>query len=264
LEVGWWSGVRMTLSQALEIKTGDMIVFVGAGGKTSAGNTLARELFTSGHFVILSTTTKIYPPRDPLFRLYLSVEEEGLYSNEFGSRFFMAQDQKIPVLGRKMNKEEKIIGLDPEELKAVRDIWPDAVILVEGDGAKGKPFKAPREHEPVIPDTATLVVPVIGIDAIGLPLTERYFHGVEKLCLLTGLRPGEIFQAEDAARVLLHQAGYRKGVPSAARWIPLINKLDLPEGREKALELGEMLKKAGVAKVILGSLGMENSPVEVF
>ena len=46
---------------------------------------------------------------------------------------------------------------------------------MEGDGAKGKSFKAPREYEPVIPIETTLVIPVLGVDALGQPLDEAHF-----------------------------------------------------------------------------------------
>jgi len=235
-----------------------MIVFVGAGGKTSAVNRLARELVSAGEKVIITTSTKIFPPQALAYRLLL-LEEEGL--NNSGTVF--PAEAKILVLGKKINEEQKIVGLDRKEIKVIRERLPDTVILVEGDGAKGKPFKAPRDHEPVIPLEATLVVPVIGVDVLGRPLDGRYFHAGEQIGMLTGLRMGDDFRAKDAARVLLHEEGYRKGIPPAARWIPLINKVDTPLRREKALELAEILIDSGVEKVLLGALGSANSQVEL-
>ena len=50
------------LREALNLKKGDLVVFVGAGGKTSAMNRLAKELVDSGDTVIITTTTKIFLP----------------------------------------------------------------------------------------------------------------------------------------------------------------------------------------------------------
>lgn len=241
------------------IKAGDLVVLVGAGGKTSALNRLAKELTSSGETVVLTTTTKIFPPTGLQYQFHLLKDLVPLDLKKS-----KPEASKVMVLGKEMNQAQKIVGLDVKEVKKIKDMYPEAVILVEGDGAKGKPFKAPREYEPIIPDDATLVVPVLGIDAIDKPLNEMYFHAVEKLSLLTGLKQGDYFRVKDAAHVLLHCEGYRKGVSPLVRWIPLINKADTPGSRENALELIEILKKAKVQKVILGSLGIENTLVEVF
>ena len=39
------------------------------------------------------------------------------------------------------------------------------------------PFKAPREYEPVIPRTSTLVVACVGIAAVGVPISAILFGG---------------------------------------------------------------------------------------
>lgn len=236
-----------------------MVVFVGGGGKTSAMNRLAKDLFSCGQNVILTTTTKIYPPVGLAYQLSLVGD---LAAPAIFNSIFLEAPQ-IVVLGKEINQENKIVGLDPSQINGLKKSRRDLTILVEGDGAKGKPFKAPRNFEPVIPDKATMVVPVIGIDSIEQPIGETYFHGLEHICLLTGLKLGDVFRAKDAAAVLLNKDGYQKGVPRSARWIPLINKVDTSHDREKALVLVEILKASGVKKVILGSLGVENSMVEV-
>ncbi|MEL7563619.1 MAG: selenium cofactor biosynthesis protein YqeC [Dehalobacterium sp.] len=248
------------LVKALKVEKGDMVVFVGAGGKTSAMKRLAKDLYALGETVIITTTTKIYPIDGPEYQLSLVGDSE--VSSIIDS--ILWERPKIIILGKEINQEGKIVGLDSGRINGIRSILKDLTILVEGDGAKGKPFKAPRDFEPVIPSRATMVVPVIGIDAIGQSLSETNFHGLENICLLTGLKPGEIFLAKDAAAVLLGKDGYQKEVPQFARWIPLINKVDNLHDRENALELAGILKSSGVEKVILASLKNENKLVEVF
>jgi len=248
------------LLKALKVEKGDMVVFVGAGGKTSAMNRLAKDLYSSGETAILTTTTKIYPIGGLEYQLSLvgDLEAPSIINSIYWER------PKIIILGKEINQEGKIVGLDPGKINGIRNIRKDLTILVEGDGAKGKPFKAPRDFEPVIPDKATIVVPVIGIDSIGKSLSETSFHGTEYMCLLTGLKLGETFRAKDAAAVLLSKDGYQKEVPKSARWIPLINKVDNLHDRKNALELVEILKASGVEKIILSSLKDENKLIEVF
>ena len=52
----------MRLDQALNVKGGDVISFVGAGGKTTAALRLMEELAGIEQRVVFTTTTKILEP----------------------------------------------------------------------------------------------------------------------------------------------------------------------------------------------------------
>lgn len=250
----------MLFHKALKVDKGDMVVFVGGGGKTSAMNRLAEEISASGESLILTTSTKIYLPTGLDYQLKLvgDIDVSGIL------QLIPRKVSEILVLGKLINQEKKIVGLDPGQINMLKNSLQDLIFLVEGDGSKGKPFKAPRDFEPVIPETATIVVPVIGIDSLLKPLNGIYFHGVEHIRRLTGLNDDDIFQAKDAAAVLLNKNGYCKGVPKTARWVPLINKVDTPDDRKKALVLVDILKSSGIEEVFLASLGTDNKIIEVF
>ncbi len=55
-------------------------------------------------------------------------------------------------------------------------------MIIEADGARKLPIKAPAEHEPVIPEFVNTVITVIGLSGLGKPLTEEWVH-----------RPGILF-----------------------------------------------------------------------
>jgi molybdenum cofactor cytidylyltransferase len=119
---------------------------------------------------------------------------------------------------------EKAFGLSPEEVVA---LWQRPFVhhvLVEADGSRMRPVKAPADHEPVIPRESTLVIPVVGIDALERPITA-VAHRPERVCELTGLSPDDLLTPEAIAHLLTHPAGGLKNVPDAARVIPLINKV---------------------------------------
>ncbi|MCZ7671710.1 MAG: selenium cofactor biosynthesis protein YqeC [Chloroflexi bacterium] len=97
-------------------------------------------------------------------------------------------------------------------------------VLVEADGSRMRPIKAPAEHEPVIPPDATVVAPVVGLDALERPLSE-IAHRPEKIEQL--LLPTSHFSLlngmltpEAIARILTHPWGGLKSVPAGARVIP--------------------------------------------
>ena len=61
-------------------------------------------------------------------------------------------------------------------------------VIVEADGADGRPIKAPEDWEPVIPTFANLVIPVVGLDCVGKPASEDWVFRIERFLALTGLR----------------------------------------------------------------------------
>jgi molybdenum cofactor cytidylyltransferase len=104
-----------------------------------------------------------------------------------------------------------------------------------------RPFKAPAEHEPVVPDCTTLLVPVVGIDALGRPLTEKYVHRAGRVAELAGAEVGVEVTPEIVASVLAHPLGGLKGLPPVARATPLINKVESAAELNAAREIARHL-----------------------
>jgi molybdenum cofactor cytidylyltransferase len=102
-------------------------------------------------------------------------------------------------------------------------------LLLEADGSRLRPAKAPAEHEPNIPPFVDGVVVVFGLSALGMPLNEKWVHRVERFSDLSGLSEGDQISAEAAIRVLLHSQGGLKGIPSGVRRYCLLNQADKPQ-----------------------------------
>ncbi len=203
----------MTLIEALMIPRG-VTAFVGGGGKTTAIARLALELSGSGR-VLVATTTRIFPPG----YFTLIDPDVSTLSRAFERHSVVAAGS---IQGEKLGPPE---GLS--ELAARCDY-----ALIEADGARGLPLKAPAAHEPVIPEDTRLVVAVMGVDGVGRPISAT--HRPEIYARLTGKPPDAIVTPEDAALVLCHPEGQRKSVRCA--WRVLINKADDAEALEKARE----------------------------
>ena len=73
--------------------------------------------------------------------------------------------------------------------------------MVEADGSAGRPLKAHRPWEPVIPACSDLTVCVNGASGIGRPAAE-VCHCSELFCALAGTSPDAPVQVEDIARVI--------------------------------------------------------------
>ncbi len=66
--------------------------------------------------------------------------------------------------GRRVDGGGQVVGLGREALDAIHGAGLFDSILVEADGARGKPLKAPAPHEPVLPSRADCVVAVVGAE----------------------------------------------------------------------------------------------------
>jgi probable selenium-dependent hydroxylase accessory protein YqeC len=253
----------MTLKEALDIRHGEVISLVGGGGKTTLMFALARELASGDGCVITTTTTKIFEPSTsdtPL--LLLEMDEENLM------RLLLANMKKyrhITIASGKLTSG-KLNGISPEFVVKLAGLSQVSYIVVEADGAAHKSLKAPNPTEPVIPLNTSLVIPVVGVDAIGCRLTEKYVFRPEIVSSLLGLPLGKVISTEDIAFLITHHHGIIKGSPEGARIVPFINKMDLDEGLLKGKNLADKIlamRHPQIERVVLGRAQSPEPVVEV-
>jgi molybdenum cofactor cytidylyltransferase len=148
----------MTYSLLTAFGLGDkpeLIALVGGGGKTSLLFALAKVL--PGR-VVVTTTTRIFAAQMKLATAVLSQNNLHQLSQK------LDEHRICLVIGEVQG--DKAVGVTPAlpgQLLARPDV---DFVLVEADGSRMRPIKAPAPHEPVIPPETTLVVPVVGIDAL--------------------------------------------------------------------------------------------------
>lgn len=212
---------------------------VGGGGKTTLMLRLARELSGTGARVIVTTSTHIFPPKGiPTLTDGTLAEASTLLDRE-----------GVVCLGTPV-EEGKLAA--PKfaftELAEIADY-----VLVEADGAKGLPLKAPAEHEPVIPAETKLVIAVAGLDGLGKPIREAAFRPALYAALLE-TDEQHILAPGDLARVLTHPQGQRKGVLPGMRFGIVLNKADTEEDKRAALQVALMLDQNSVERVVIAAL----------
>lgn len=214
---------------------------VGGGGKTTLMLALARELAETGHTVIVSTTTHIFPPEN-IPALTNATEETVCLA---------LQRETLICLGTPAEQGKlSAPKLTVSEMARLADY-----VLLEADGAKRLPLKAPAEHEPVIPPETKLVIAVLGLDGIGKPVSEAAFRP-EQYAALIGKPQSETVTPADATRVLTHPNGQRKGVADTMRYCVLLNKADDAKRNAAALELARELNGTGLAeRTVIAALG---------
>ncbi|MBI3959473.1 MAG: putative selenium-dependent hydroxylase accessory protein YqeC [Chloroflexi bacterium] len=251
----------MLLTHALRISPNPahppVVAFAGAGGKSAALFRLAGEIVAAGQRVVTTTTTRIGAEQIALAPAHLLVTGPQID----WAALEQALDSHGHCLLLSIDQPPKASGVDPRLVDALARRAPElnlAAVLVEADGSARRPVKAPAPHEPVIPDATTLLVPVLGLDAIGLPLAEPHVHRPEQLRGLLGIAdPATRFTPQMAARLLLHPQGGAKGRPAAARLLPLLNKADNPSRRLLGRLIAHLLAGRGQSS-LLGAVGAAN------
>ena len=126
-------------------------------------------------------------------------------------------------------------------------------MLVEADGAKRLPLKAPAEHEPVIPNETRLVIAVAGLDGVGKTIHESVFRSERYAALCCKLEE-DIVTPREIALVLAHEEGQRKGVPPGARFAVLLNKADDVTKQGIAQRIAIELNQYSVERVVVAAL----------
>ena len=206
------------LLDLLGLQDGGVAAVAGAGGKTTLVYALAAQAHADGRRVLVTTTTHMGAlPEEvtgPVF-----VEAEGAVGPALARA--LADHGRATLLGRRV-RADKLEGVSPQrvdELGALADL-----VLVEADGARGRSLKVPAEHEPVVPSSATLLVVVAALDALGAPFDEERVHRLERVVEVTG--GGAAIDEAALAACLLYPPGYPARVPEGARLAAFLNKAE--------------------------------------
>jgi molybdenum cofactor cytidylyltransferase len=250
----------MDLMDALDARPGDVVAFVGGGGKTTAMYRLCAEAAARGLHAVASGTARFTEPAGGRTAPLVVEEDRERLVAEVKSRLDGA-GWVIAASGK--GSKERLL---PISFDAVASFVPEGgvdLVVVEADGSALRPFKAPADHEPVVPPSATLAVAVAGADVFGRALSAEAVHRPERVAELTGERIGARVTPEMVATVLAHREGGRKGVPERARFAVLINKVD-DQRLEAARAAAERLREQGVPRVLLGNVREPAPVVEVF
>ncbi len=242
----------MLLMKALRLRPKEVVVLTGGGGKTTTMFRLAEELRAVDLRVVTTMTTKIFVTQMAHAPARLILEGEGTLLAQLGSA--LAEHGHVLIAGGTIVEQDKVQGVPPELLNHVATHPAVDALLIEADGSRRLPFKAPAAHEPVIPATATIVVPLVGLDVLGQPLDAGHVHRPERVAALTGAALGDPVTPASIAAVLAHPHGGAKDVPANARLIPFLNKVEDETALAAAREIARLLlQHPRVDSVLIGA-----------
>lgn len=236
-----------------------VISIVGAGGKTTLMDTLARYYARHGCSVVVTTTTHIKRPqsypvagnKEELIRMLAAGRGAAAGADAPGNKLTRAQEAAGRIVAAGADApENKLTQAEEMTVEDYRDAAD--IVLVEADGAKHLPCKVPADHEPVIPKETTVVLGVMGLDALGKPLHQVCFRK-ERAMELLDRDAGHCMTEEDLARILASEQGTRKNVGNRAYYI-VLNKCDNELQRRQGERIRSLLAKAGITAVACVSL----------
>ena len=191
---------------------GHVISLVGGGGKTTLMYAMAAHCVRKNWHVLVTTTTHIMRPPGAvwaqtdaeLFRLW----EHGSYAVAGTA----APGGKMTVPPQKQL----------EHWMQLADI-----VLIEADGSRRMPCKAPAAHEPVLLPQCDMVLAVAGLSALERPLGAVCFRA-EQAAALLGVPQDTILTPELLAALLASSQGGRKLVGSRV-FCAVLNQADTPQ-----------------------------------
>lgn len=222
-----------------------VIAAVGGGGKTGTLFALAASLANAGLDVSLTTTTHIRDPRSERGRRFDEViidaslalsrtAPAGQAERNMGGAVpghmtpGAGRSGRITVIGSAAESGTmgpRLLGIHPTR---VRDLPASgAAVLVEADGSRMLPVKAPASHEPAMPEGADIVLGLIGLDCLGRPMDGYTVHRHELFGDITGCFPGQPIVASHLRALAEAPLGLFKDAPPGALRILVLNKADM-------------------------------------
>jgi probable selenium-dependent hydroxylase accessory protein YqeC len=209
--------------------------FVGAGGKTSLIEYLAEKSARKNKTTVITTTTKIYA-REPYVTLAWRPNGNGGGVN--------------PIRIGKTAEGGKLTAVTFDDIRQLGQTFD--TVLIEADGAKGKPLKYPAPYEPVIPPFSEMVFVLAGLDSLYRPVSEKVFrwHIMREKGKVNGdeIISPDNFSCFFTGETLLKDIGDR---PCTI----VLNKYDaLMQKKAFYPVIKSIVKKTGVKRVIVTSL----------
>ena len=230
----------------------ELISITGGGGKTTSMFRLAKELLKHGKKVLISTTTAIMKPDDSKYEQLYLTEDTDYKTIEPSS-------SGIVVLGSKVNKINKLIRVESQVIDEIFESKKFDYIIVEADGSKRKPIKAPASHEPVIPSLTTKTIGIIGMDAVGQRIYEENVHRAILFSQVTNSKLGDNIDENIIYNLIVSPAGIFKNSPLNSSKYIILNKSETKARNlvSQKIKSKVISNKIDIKNIIIGSMGKE-------
>jgi len=238
----------MRLVDGLRAENNSRIAFVGAGGKTSAMFRLARQLATP---VICMNTTHLALDQARLADQHFIVTNPADLASIFNQPI-----SGIVLLTGPETDRQRLSGLTDLLVEKIQ-IYADQLgvpLLVEADGARQLPLKAPALHEPPIPQWVNHVVYLVGLTGLNQPLDEAHVFRSELFGQLSEIKVGDPVGVGAIEKFLVNPDGGLKNIPGTARKTIYFNQWDVLNNQDFWPGSEMNLVKKAYDTILIGSV----------
>lgn len=221
----------------LNLGKGEVLSLVGAGGKTTILFLLGEEFKKSSKNVLLTTSTAIFNPKGNYDNCFIGDMKD--FNTEFGS---------ITVFGEKLDGK-KLIGPSLSKIDKIIQGGIFDSVIIEADGARMKPIKAPGDHEPVISKLTTKTIGVVGLDALGEKI-KSIVHRPEIFINISGKGYLDQVDENSIVKLVLDKKGLFKG--SRGEKVLVLNKASSKDRIESGRRIkNKLLEKGFEGRVVV-------------
>lgn len=226
----------MKLSKALRLSKTSQVAFVGAGGKTSALSNLAQELPKP---LVVSTTTHMGTWQTGFADQHIIIQADtdwGTIETKLSHGITLLTQNSVG---------DRFKGLNNDQINKVHEIckFQQCPLLIECDGSRQLPLKAPGRNEPQIPKFVDTVVIVAGLTGLGNIVDEEMVYNSDQFSRLADLPLGEFISNDALETFLIHKGGGIKNIPLHAKRILILNQADSPNLKIQATKIAKKIQK---------------------
>jgi len=247
----------MRLFDVLRLEQNARPALVGAGGKTTALFQLGRQYLEPAGCTLAGQ--RPVPAAWLSATTHLAVEQARLAARHITVRTFAdiqsldpAALAGVTLFTGLPGPDERLAGLPPDLLAHLHEQANAQCLplIIEADGSRRLPIKAPASYEPALPAWADPVVVVAGLSGLGRRLGVETVHRPERFGELSGLSQGEVVTPAALAAVLSPPQGGLRNIPAGARRVILLNQADTPDRQAAAQGMAQRLLQVYDAVVI--------------
>lgn len=184
------------LLEAVQVYLPGVISVVGSGGKSTFLELLASSL---PGLVLLSTTTHLGKEQNRLAEHHL-ILDAGDQIPKASSLY----SYKSVLLTGPLDQTAKWTAPSASQLRDLADLAKKEAIalIVEADGSRGKPLKAPADYEPVLATGTRAIFVVMGLSGLDKPFGPDWVQREVLFSKMTGIQPEEPIKAKHIEPIL--------------------------------------------------------------
>ena len=199
------------MADGLALGGHEHVALVGGGAKTALMHQIAARL--AGRIVLTTTTRTVVGDNFDLPVLLSPSDSE--VSEAFG------RSHRIAVWSSRIRDGAR--GVTSTRCDDLFDMVDH--VLVEADETRRRPFMAPGPFDLVVPPSTTIMVSVIGADALGRVIADQCDRPL-RVAALAQCSAYVRLSAASAASVLLHERGPRRELGEHARLAIAVTNVD--------------------------------------